>query len=637
MPSGGQSGGEAGAAGAPATAPGVKITSPANVNDPNDGDVLVADKVDVLCKVTPSAEPGARPVDPSTIKIQLTAALTTVTANAVATQNLDEYQANFLLTNIAHGAVSFTCSASDTSRPALSGSDVISNFVDKGPVIVVTAPAPDSFHALKDPLNVDFTVAAAPLATGDTGADVGAVTLHVDGVELSENWAGSGHFIYRAILTNPNLFRSPPTGEVPVSITATNLRQPTPAERINDSFIQVDGTPPVITVTSPKSGAMIGGQTALVFTVKDPDSGVNPAEVAVTINRKTDHFDATNVQRWEWNEATGVFTFYFDKADLTDSLVQATITIDAADNAGNFTTDGSLQRGATLVLYRDDKPPIVDLDPPTIRELKKSGVDWYCSNAFDPLGDAVSQRDVVNNTRYFRALVWDLTNQASQDQPVSYYAGPDPSSVYLYLQDDVTAPFVIDRNGDGLCDDIEPPPANQLEHVQQLIAIPAAGVASYMPEATWGDPDPGSACKAGTDKDPAPGLCARQASSLSRVIRYVGVGGEAAIYGISPDAGGLECTGRYWELGAVVDRDPREGWLCVAARASDTVGNVGVSAPLIVCYDDDNTTYVPDCVDQLRDPTLHTAFDPATVSPPIVCTDGCLPVKFPFRFISDLL
>jgi hypothetical protein len=637
---GSHTGGQGGAeGGAPASAPIVKITSPANITDPNTEGVVVGDTVDVLCEVTASTDPGARPVDPGTVKIQLTDSVTTVTANnTVSTQNPNnpaEYKATFVLTNTAHGSVSFTCSAGDTSRPAVTGSDTITNFVDKGPVIVVTDPKPDTFHALKDTLPVDFTVTPAPLGDGDTGAAVGGVTLEVDGQAWKCDQSSTpGRYVCDVDLTNTTYFSPPPAGEVPVNITAANSRQPTPAVRTYASFIQVDGTPPIITVTTPKSGAMIGGQTALTFTVKDTDSGVDPNTVVVTINQKA-HFYDGDVQRWEVNLATGTFTFYFDEVDLQPSHVQATITIDAADKVGNPTNDGTGQRGATLVLYLDTESPIVDLDPPTVRERKKSGVDWLCSNAFDPLGDAVSQRQVVNNTRYFRALVWDLTSEASQDQPVSYYAGPDPNSVYLYLRDNVTADFVIDSNHDGFCDDVKPLPAPELEHLQQLLPIPAAGAASYMPEPSgWGDPVPGDGyCKAGTDTQPPNHLCAREASSLTRVIRYVGLAGESAIYGISPDASGLECTGRYWELGAVIDRKPPEGWLCVAARASDKLGNVGVSEPLIICYDDDNIPGSPDCVDPANP---GYSIDPAAADPPITCTDGCQPRRFTARIISDL-
>jgi hypothetical protein len=646
---GGQGGAVGGAGGVTAIAPSVKITSPAHVTDPIEAGVLVGDAVDVLCDVTASTDPGARPVDPNTIRIQLTDALTTVTANnTVSTENPDkpgEYEATFVLTSTAHGAVSFTCSASDTSRPSVTGSDTVANFVDKGPVIAVTEPARDSFHALKDPLHLDFTVTPAPLADGDTGAQLGTVTVQVDGVAVKcdDSPTGSGHYLCDVDLTNPTYFSPPPAGEVPVNISAADVRQPTPAVSIYDSFIQIDGTPPTIAVTGPKSGSMIGGQAALVFTVKDPDSGVDPSTVAVTINRTTFYYDASQVQRWEANLATGTFTFYFDKRDLSDSVVQATIMIDASDKVGNSTNDGTGQRGASLVLYRDDRAPVVDLDPPTVRELRLSGATWYCSSSFDPLGNAASQGQLVHNVPYFRALVWDLTNQASADQQVFYHAGTNPSSVYLYLQDDVYAPFVINASGVDPadlvkhCDEIATPPAGTTEHKQQLSAIPATGTASYL--AVDPDPDPPvGGYSLGTDKDLQPGVCAQHASSLSRVIGHEAVGHDAVVYGISPDASGLECTGRYWEIKSVIDRPVREGWLCLAARASDNLGNVRVSAPLIVCYDDDTTPYVPDCIDP-NDPSHTTVLDPATVVPPITCTDGCTPVRFVDkvdRYINDL-
>jgi hypothetical protein len=96
-----------------------------------------------------------------------------------------------------------------------------------------------------------------------------------------------------------------------------------------------------------------------------------------------------------------------------------------------------------------------------------------------------------------------------------------------------------------------------------------------------------------------------------RVIKHTALGAESVVYSVSPEAGTLECTGKFWELTSVVNRSPPEGWLCLAARASDMVGNVGVSPPLRVCFDNPGTASHPTCAN-------------SSVAPP-TCTDGCDP------------
>jgi len=77
----------------------------------------------------------------------------------------------------------------------------------------------------------------------------------------------------------------------------------------------------------------------------------------------------------------------------------------------------------------------------------------------------------------------------------------------------------------------------------------------------------------------------------------------------------VECTGTDWEHAT---QAPGEGWICLAVRAEDLAGNIGVSRPLRLCYDDSSTGSVPDC---FLDPVAN---------PPPTCTDGCtLPPAFP--------
>jgi hypothetical protein len=92
-------------------------------------------------------------------------------------------------------------------------------------------------------------------------------------------------------------------------------------------------------------------------------------------------------------------------------------------------------------------------------------------------------------------------------------------------------------------------------------------------------------------------------TSMRRVVPGRSEGRPPALYALRPtNASTGECTGEYWELVGVAD----PGWICVAARAVDTKGNVGVSEPVRLCYGE-NPNMTPDC----------------SGMPMPSCTDGC--------------
>jgi hypothetical protein len=83
-----------------------------------------------------------------------------------------------------------------------------------------------------------------------------------------------------------------------------------------------------------------------------------------------------------------------------------------------------------------------------------------------------------------------------------------------------------------------------------------------------------------------------------------------AIFALLPTNGANGvCNGNSW----AVPFGNHEGWICVAARVEDTIGNVGISRPLRVCYDDPGTAFTPDC-----SPDAGKG---------ISCADSCAPPK----------
>jgi hypothetical protein len=269
-----------------------------------------------------------------------------------------------------------------------------------------------------------------------------------------------------------------------------------------------------------------------------------------------------------------------------------TITIAAADTLLNPAGI------ATMLLYLDNKPPIVDLDPPNVREFKRNGTVEYCSNSFDPLGDSPSDLDEVGDGLPFvRALVWDDTNRVVNVTPG--YIGTDRDSVYLYLQADPTQPVIVDdtpMDGDNTCNAINPAlPATNSIH---LTAISQAGDAWFGGSATDASPDPllpeppnPHACEYQGGPEPR-NLCTDQRSDLKRVTEHDGLGDEPVIYGNgSLDA--ENCTGSAWQITAFVQG--HEGWICLAAVAKDKFRRTAVSRPLRLCYDNPSTPAEPDC------------------------------------------
>jgi hypothetical protein len=121
-------------------------------------------------------------------------------------------------------------------------------------------------------------------------------------------------------------------------------------------------------------------------------------------------------------------------------------------------------------------------------------------------------------------------------------------------------------------------------------------------------------CKYGSETAPQQPLCSDRASDLRRVIQYGLDKNEPVVY-VSASIAEPECTGASWEIQQFTMM--REGWICLAAIATDkagTLGNTAVSRPLRLCFDDTGTPEQPSCMDLQNPPS---------------CTDGCtLPRNF---------
>jgi hypothetical protein len=594
-------------------APVVKITSPTPLDSPTAGSVLVADTVPVLCTATRPSLPGAAAVDAASVKIAVLDAQGQVAKEfpGMPTNNANEYQASFVVTMLPNGIISFRCKASDASTPAKTGSDQISTFIDHGPEVTVNSPAPDSAYPLTGAVPFAFNVTPAPLAPGDPDANVTSVSLFVNAVMIPVVRDPSDPTGYKLSVdfNDTAFFPQPPAGVVPVEIRATDSRKPTAAVRVKSYRFALDGAGPVITLTKPKNQEIIGGKVRMEFSVVDALSGVDAQTVAVELNQVQKFYSPSDTN---WTVNTNKYTFTFDSANVAGSKVQVTANITASDVAGNKSA------GESVVLYLDNQPPVVDLDPGNVRQTRRSGNLTLCSESFDPLGsDPANDGARVSNTiTYFRALVWDETNQVT-GQNVLYLAGTDQSSVYLYLQPDPSTDpqkaLLINNDSDPECDVLNTSPGGVSLPNLHLNPVTPQGNAFFDSAANNTDEpvDGRGECSYGSETMPPPNLCTQNRSDLTAVIRHDSADVEPVVYGIG-GLMGLECTGTGWELPAqLAGAVQKEGWFCLAAVATDKVGNSAISPPLRICFDDPATPLVhPSC-----------ATDP-TEAPPS-CTDGC--------------
>ncbi len=606
--SGGTDPSDAGAAGAQedSLAPVIEITAPDSVSDPNKGNVLTDSQVVVTCTVKASSEAGAAKVLTSSVAIQLLGAdgkKIGMDGNVHSTDNSDEYAATFTLTDVPSGPVSFVCSASDESISPKTASAKISTFVDHGPDVVLKNPAQGSAHAVSPALLFKFSVLPVPLSDGDKVATVTAVSLKVDNVEIpdvaSHELPGMpGEYQISIDLNDPTLFPQTPTGAVPVRIVAANKRG---TQHTSDFSFNVDSTGPVIQIISPATpNSFVGGKVTLAFSVADSPAGVDPATVQVVLNNKAFIFDPKN--GWA-NPTSGNFSFTFDSQQF-GAKVQLAVNIRADDLAGNPSD------GASILYYLDNVPPIIDMAPGPVQEVRYiNPATTICSAVFNPLGDSPKDLETVQSLTRLRALLWDVGNVAT-GQDAFYFSDIDNSNTntvpHLYIQPDTSKPLLknVDPTKHGaVCNAI----ADETLPLVTLVPLAPTGTAYYPSNA----PTHVGICGAGTD-GPAPDSLCGGHSDLVRVLQHeVGLASQvvSAVYVIAPDA--LQCTGTQFQISNIAT----DGWVCAAVSAVDRTGNRAVSAPLRLCLDSDS------------DPT-HPACAVSSMNPPSCVTDCVAPAPF---------
>ncbi len=576
LPPGGSSGGSSGA-----TMPGMVVIA---IGAPTDGAVLTAN-TDLIVSATVDIQNGTDFVDTSSVKVTLTP----VSSGAAAANGVlvsggsDVYTGKLSLGNLAAGMYTLTVTATSSSR--IQGSAQATVNIDAGPTITVTSPLPG--HAYSGSMSIELTAdpgAFSPLM-GLT-ATIGGTTI-----DLTQQ---PGTNTYRATVafgpvTPPpaGVQALPPlSGQQLLDVKASNANG-TPAEARVIFLVDIAG--PVITMTTPASGQVMGGVINIEATVTDDSGVLDSSVVAVISNQETPLYELALTP-----DGSGIYSTLFDTDNLTrcpeppssdnSCVVFPTISFRAVDLVGNQTV---LTYGFAI----DNIAPVADLDPPLVRHRKLVSGGYACSWKFDPLslnqeiGDMPNDNCVVPQIFDLRARIEDDGNRGSEVK-VTPLSLVDPKNTNVFVMPATGQPLVVDSDGDGRCDEINPlllptspsvppTPASGILEVH-LSPVPLQGTGDFEPDPSIATDNPPAPCGSGADSAPPPRLCNSFEQPTIAISYY---DGQPSIWSVDPIDTTFHCLGNQVDL--LANQIP-EGWACIAVQTRDLAGNQGVSVPLRV-------------------------------------------------------
>jgi len=553
------------------------------IQSPMDGTRLSTNAAaDVSAKITIGA--GTDLVDPATVLATLTAKNSVSvlsSAPLVGPSGDSAYVGKLSLAGLKTGSYTITVSAA--SSTGTRGSAQVTIDLDAGPQITVLSPIPG--HHYKDNLIVQIVAdpgAFAPLQATPQAS--------IGGAALSLQPAGP-----------PNQFRAAVDLTMPVALTGAQLfvvsavdKNGTRTELRFSFVVDIDG--PEITETQPIPGQIVGGLIRISAQISD-GAGINSSSVQVLIGDKTN----AQFKLALTPDATGTYSVLFDTKSLTGCkpapsmslcIVHPTLSFRAADLLGNEST-------VAYEISVDNIPPVADLVPPDIRVSKfddtplpdggppPAGV--VCSHLFSPLsrrsqvGDMPHDGCVVPQVFDLRARIEDDSNYA-----VGLKLGPistvDPDATAVYVLDDVSQPLVVDTDGDGNCDAINPnltPTTTPLTGPRQVLKIrlrpvPPAGDGNYT-----ADPTVPPECNPGRATNVPTNICETEQPFVA--ISYAGK--LPAIWSIEPIAPASPgyCFGGQFDT--LANNVTDAAWKCIAVATADKNGNASVSAPIRVWVD----------------------------------------------------
>jgi hypothetical protein len=376
-----------------------------------------------------------------------------------------------------------------------------------------------------------------------------------------QKWVGTVKF-------DDPMFSPPLSGKQVLTATAENSNKAKSTESV--TFV-VDDQGPTIKILSHQPGELIGGVIKLEADVDDPAEVIASSVKCVIGN----NLDTRTVPLKPASPGSTTYEAQFDTRTLTQYDIWPVMSFRAADKLGN-------EAHEDIVVGLDNGQPIVELDPPKdFYVVQKADQLYHCSQPLDPVGYwAADDKEQVPQIQFLRARVEDQGNHALS-APWVPIATVDLPTVRLFVLDDTSQPLVVDTDGDGYCDDINPKviPLGSTPQKGQAVAvnlaqIPPGGTANFMPVLDPNIVHP-SFCDAwGEAEEPPEPLCKTVNATIA--IHYT-VSKEPSIYTIPPIGSCPKCMGLPFDfLANTID----DGWACVAAVAKDKLGNRGISPPI---------------------------------------------------------
>ncbi|HXI56195.1 MAG TPA: hypothetical protein VNO55_09055 [Polyangia bacterium] len=453
-----------------------------------------------------------------------------------------------------------------TTNTGVTGMATRSFRADSGPRITITKPVEGAPYKGSIAATVQIEDALfGPIS--NVVMTIGNQTLTVNGP------TGNPARDYTALI-DFNAYMPPLDGEQLFKVSASNVNG---TKTSATTRFVIDNAGPSIEEAFPAAGAIIGGITTISALITDPAKVLDSSVVAV-VAHGSERFEVP----LDADPAfPGVYSHKFDTRLLDVHDVYPTLSLRASDLLGNQSSIGY-----TVAL--DNTPPLADLDPPAdFRVMVKDTNLWRCSWRFDPLGtDAVNDGDVVAQLFDIRARVEDHGNTPLSGGidivPISMI---DPKRVELLILDDTTRPLVVDSDGDGICDKVNPllvptstPMSSKDALLINLVPIAPSGSGDMTPDPSALD----IGCAPGTGTNPPDPLCAT--SDLTAAIPYA-FSRASAIWSMAPVIGATPyCVGNQFDAFA---NNIGDGWACLAIRAADFLGNQQVSRVIRICIDHD--------------------------------------------------
>ncbi len=531
--------------------------------------IVTTDRITVLCSAATNPATGDS-VDASTVRFSITGGNSLLELPATPTGAADQYQASISLGEFPNGELSIVCTAADSSGEARGNSDIVKTYLDLGPQVDVLSPLANT--SLANQTDIVFSVQGSPVVpSGDTAADpvLANAEVSIAGVVIPKVSEVNGTFTVTVDFNGP-LFTPSLVGQQTLRVTAPNMRG---VSREIDVLFTVDNEGPVIEIVTPTIGELVSGVISIQANVTD-SAGIQSQSVVATIVGTN---EVTLVAG-----AGDLYTGVFDTRIL-GPLVFPNIIVRALDNTGNQSSTGYL-------IGLDNAAPIATLDSPNLREAQLTDGVLNCSRSFDPLGsDSVNDGQGVYQLFEVRARLEDLSNNATLTSGIVVpRAFVDVDSVELFLLDDQNAALIVDTDGDGFCDDINPllvptsvPTANNEVAVIAMAPVASSGSSFFGTDTapTFADTSNG-ACTATDEAIPPDPACA--STPLTRIIKLP-IAAINPIYGIPP-FNELQCMGNAVDALAT---NLADGWACLGVRGSDNLGNQNISPPLRICIDSD--------------------------------------------------